>query len=600
MEGIAMKKFFLFVLAAAAVFASCKKDAVLPAESQSSKHQIIAYLDNESKTILDGLNVNWKEADQIKLSNGAVYTAEVPSATEPGRAVFTKTSGNDPTAAYRAFYPTTSYSATSGYFVLPSTQTYAGEDISLVSPMYAVAASATDNTLQFYNVCGLLALDLKGSYKVGSIAVTAPSGKYISGTLSDIAINDGALTYSSFRSSGRSNKVTLNCPTPVQLNNETATRFYVALPEGTYNTLTITVTTSDGRTATIASTSACSVVKNQIFRAQLTPALNPVTFSITHSNITYNSADFTIRATPSTVHYYADLVQSSVIASYGASFVASTLLNNYAKQYGVEAVYEQICEPGTYNSTWEDLDPETEYTAFAVAVDEELNLVSDVATGSFTTLEEPNRQFYGNAVWHDVFVSTIFNMEGKVIDMPCDVYTDPDTPGVFYFDSPYNYANIASWFGLTPEEMKQYTNWKRVTIAIDCSDPDAVKMPVQELGVSMSSTYGYVSGGMYYGNATYDNFGTYADNTITFVGDGATKYVYWSMANYSSGQLRVSKLAEDFTVEITEGGSPVYPDAVVATSKAKSAKDIRSHRNFNQKRTLDNKQFSMVRNYVEL
>lgn len=321
------------------------------------------------------------------------------------------------------------------------------------------------------------------------------------------------------------------------------------------------------------------------FQAAFEAAISEVvlfSMEIEVNDITSNTAVVTFKPSDDTT-YYLPSIETSWFEDYEGDLaaLAQADLDYWSGRYGTsyaqygydsfeELFFDALACQGEYE--WDmdgECDPETTYHAYAFAINPDYTVGSEVFSKDFTT-EALSVKFYGTAVWHDVFVSSIFDMEGEVIDMPCDVYTDTSTPGVFYFDSPYNYANIASWFQSTPEEMKQYTgNWKRVMISIDCSNPASVVMPVQELGVSMSSSYGFTAGGMYYDYPTYDNYGTYADNTITFVGDGATKYVYWSMANYSKGAIKVSKLAEDFTVTITPGGQSVAPEFVKSNKVAK-------------------------------
>lgn len=314
-----------------------------------------------------------------------------------------------------------------------------------------------------------------------------------------------------------------------------------------------------------------------------------MTIDVTVSDITYESATATF-APNSSAFYYLPAIESPAwvdsfdsleeLAQADVDYWKSKYGSSYAS-YGFSSVEELIlqglCQKGTYEWDADDLDPESKYYAYAFALDSECNIISDVFIKEFTTEAKPelNLTFYGTANWHDVFVSSIFNMDGSNIDMDCDVYVDSNKPGVFYFDSPYWYDNIASWFeDTTPEEMKQYTgNYKEALIEVDCTDPAKVKMPLQDLGINMSSTYGWISGGFGYGY-TVDSYGKYADNVITFDADGSRK-VLWSMSNYSNGGTKGSTLADDFVITITPGGSPIKP-ASVKTSSIKSAKSSRS------------------------
>lgn len=261
----------------------------------------------------------------------------------------------------------------------------------------------------------------------------------------------------------------------------------------------------------------------------------------------------------------ADLAQADLDyweSKYGESYA------NYGFSSYHDLFFTGLCVQDEYEDTFE-LEANTTYHAYAFVVNDDYTVGSDVFYVDFTT-EDLNYQFYGTAVWHDTFVSTVFNMEGMDLDMECDVYTDPSTPGVFYFDSPYNYANIAPWFDSTPEEMKQYTgNWKRTWLSIDVSDPAEVVVPFQELGCNMNSQYGWISGG-FAGGYTVDSYGVYdaANGTITCDADGSRK-VLWAMSKYSEGATKASTLAEDFVVTITKGGSPIYPGSVAPASVRK-------------------------------
>lgn len=283
-----------------------------------------------------------------------------------------------------------------------------------------------------------------------------------------------------------------------------------------------------------------------------------------------------IVATPS-ANDFTYLIQCETAAYVGkfssdAELVAADVeyFTELGQQYGMSLaeVLSILCSEGPDESDLAGkLDMGTDYVAYAYGIEYNGTITTKVTKAPFKT---KSLDFYGNAVWHDTFVSTIFNMEGSNIDLPCDVYVMSGDKSVFYVDSPYWYNNIASWFDMTPDQMKQYNgNYKAVMLEVDCSDPNKVVLPVQALGVSMSSTYGWVSGGFYYSGApSYNNYGTYADNKVVVKG-GASKYVFWSMEKYSNGALKVSALSDDFTLTITPGGSPIKPASVsVASVKA--------------------------------
>lgn len=234
------------------------------------------------------------------------------------------------------------------------------------------------------------------------------------------------------------------------------------------------------------------------------------------------------------------------------------------KEHGVQMSDEMVAALNSEKPVWgtifSGLTSDTEYILIVLLEDTKGRTYVGY---DLATTKAYDVKFYGTAVWNDVFVNGFFDMSKLNTSLPCDVYTIDTTPGVLYFDSPFWYHNIASWFGETPESMKQYDgNYKQVYIGIDCSNPDAVTMPAQELGVCMNSQYGWFLGGTGEGAS-----GIYKDNTITI--DGYSLGV--AMSAYQDGAFYY--VAENpgevtFTINITPGGSPAKPAAVAHASVA--------------------------------
>ncbi len=291
------------------------------------------------------------------------------------------------------------------------------------------------------------------------------------------------------------------------------------------------------------------------------------TFSVDVVDITTSSATVTCTPSDENVHYLISCEPVGYVNQFAsdAELVAADIEyfrgvygSNYG-EYGFSSFehlfYDGLCVNGNKSVSYKAMNDAADYVAYVFAVDDKLNLISDVFKKEFTT-EKNTLEFYGNAMWTDVFTKKFFNV--KLVAMPCDVYTDASRPGVFFFDSPYWYNNIASWFSLTPEEMKKYDgNYRQVYIEIDCSSPEAVTFAVQELGYALNpDEYGWYLGGGLEGAK-----GTYSNNTITF--DAAALCV--GMTKYQNGTLSptVSNEGElTFTVEITPGGSPAKPASV--------------------------------------
>ena len=270
-----MKKYYSIILIAAvavsSIFSACKKEVIDPKDdpTDSDVRSFVACIDDAAvKTTLDGVKIYWNTGDEVCL-NGSIFVATVDEAN-PAKATFSLKEGETAPAKaeeYRVYYPASAYiDNQTSRFKLPGAQTYAGNDISGVNPMFAYATSL-EGTVHFKNVCGLLALDLQGTDKVKSIWVTAPSDMYLYGIISDFAYNtaEDAITYESFLSTGRDTSVALYCGDGVQLSEDDATRFYIAIPEAIYDSLTITVTVDSGAPFIFELIEPAEIQKNYIY-----------------------------------------------------------------------------------------------------------------------------------------------------------------------------------------------------------------------------------------------------------------------------------------------------------------------------------------------
>lgn len=261
-----MKKYFSTILIAAvavsSIFSACNK------EDNQADSDVLSFVACIDDTTLDGVKVYWNTGDEVSV-NGSIFVATVDEA-DPAKAVFSLKEGQTApakAAEYRVYYPSSAYVANQpSSFKISGTQTYAGSDISGVNTMFAYATSL-EGTVHFKNVCGLLALDLQGTDKVKSIMVSAPSDKYLYGIISDFAYDTAkdAITYESFLSNGGGPSATLDCGTGVQLSENNATRFYIAMPEAAYDSLTITVTVDSGDPFIFKSNKPVEIKKSNIY-----------------------------------------------------------------------------------------------------------------------------------------------------------------------------------------------------------------------------------------------------------------------------------------------------------------------------------------------
>lgn len=230
-----MKKALLSIFSIATLvmgMTSCNKDA--KEENFGFTASMEACVDQETKTVLDGINVNWENNDQIIVwgtEATGTFTA-TPHADNATIADLTQVAGNPGDATYYAFYPA-EISMAKNMFQLPAVQNTDNGELSNF-PMYAV--SETRNLL-FKNIFGALKINLQSA--------TLPAVKAIEVTTPGVAINGifkikmyGAAPTIRIESNG-SSTTRLECTTAVNIAN--GNDFYIALPHGNYSGLQIRI-----------------------------------------------------------------------------------------------------------------------------------------------------------------------------------------------------------------------------------------------------------------------------------------------------------------------------------------------------------------------
>ena len=278
-----MKKTLTISVLSALVLCGCQKEE-LTFEKTTEQKTFTAEIESNSdgvatKTSLspsdqsNQFNVVWSTGDEVSIFAGSTVNAQYQVA-EAGKTsatlnhVSSESVSGDAISANVAYYPysnvtlaTTETGYTISGITLPVTQTYAQASFaSGAFPMAAVTASKDDNSLKFKNILGGLKLQLTGTAKVRSISVSGNNGEILCGsaTVTVSSSADPSITLSE----STATTVTLDCgESGVQLNEDTATPFIIALPPMTFsNGFTVTVTDTDGYTMDI-STAKSKVIK---------------------------------------------------------------------------------------------------------------------------------------------------------------------------------------------------------------------------------------------------------------------------------------------------------------------------------------------------
>lgn len=288
-----MKKIAFMLAMFALLLASCQKNEELSLVSENEVFTAsVESFDAQTKTSMtQDRQVVWSSNDRIAIFQGSTIADEykaTDASAGKSNAIFDIVSDNSEVngsfsagvevSRNIALYPyadnlsleaSTLDDEGSAYeiagFVLPSTQNYAAGSFGNGSfPMVAVTSSMTDHTLKFKNLLGVMKLQFKGTQTVKSIKVEGKNSEKLSGaaTITAYATN---LTPAITMSETAGTSVTLDCGDGVQLNESTATDFFIALPPVLFSKgFKVTVTDSENNETVIQTDVTNTVLRSSI------------------------------------------------------------------------------------------------------------------------------------------------------------------------------------------------------------------------------------------------------------------------------------------------------------------------------------------------
>lgn len=231
-----MKKTILFGAAALVMLAACNKQET--AQSESKTFTLSATVEQQeepgTKSTLSGTTVSWTaSADVIKVYNadGSANT----DLTAQSSGTSTTFSGGDlsgvPTVAIFPAGIASGYNGSEISFTLPSSQDYVAN--SFDSDANVAVASVSASSLAFKNVCGTLKLSVTGNYTVSKIEVTGANNEKLWGAFKTTVATAPVLSVDGDPTNDEKT-LTLNCGAGVALDPETATAFYIVVPQGVF------------------------------------------------------------------------------------------------------------------------------------------------------------------------------------------------------------------------------------------------------------------------------------------------------------------------------------------------------------------------------
>lgn len=275
-ESMKNIKYYIFGLLSIGLLYSCaKKDEFDLLKEEQLVHAVFSAVieddDSSTKTVLDDAVVDdvrallWEPGDQIGV---AVYNREFRQIQN----VLDSPSANgvfegyvEDSDMYYAIYPYKNISHSTNITVtIPVHQTYRENSFDRnMAPMVGRGDKGT--VIKFQNLCGVFAVQLKGTQKVTSITFIANDGEKVAG---DCSVN---MNYNKFpliqTTEASVSSVTLDCGEGVQLNETDPTVFYLVLAPGVYNGFSLRVLTDDVQGMEMSTEKQLTISRSKVTKA---------------------------------------------------------------------------------------------------------------------------------------------------------------------------------------------------------------------------------------------------------------------------------------------------------------------------------------------
>lgn len=281
-----MKKIIFAIAAFALILSGCDNDVTpenaSPAVFRASINQ------DMTKATMDGLHVNFKAEDEVFIAGvdaSNIYKAKSKknygyyTVTSDGtssdllhsdNAVMTLDSipgGKGKADTFLAIYPESIVNVDNKgaiWYELPFMQNYIPDGVEEL-PMLAFS----DNySLDFNALCGLLKLNLKAKETgVAVKSITVEADEYLCGEMYITEEEPFSLIFDDedFDYDDVNKKVTLDCGTGVALDTDTATPFYITIPEGEYTNMKIKVVFTDDTQTSFTSNRPIDIELNGMY-----------------------------------------------------------------------------------------------------------------------------------------------------------------------------------------------------------------------------------------------------------------------------------------------------------------------------------------------
>ena len=229
--------------------------------------------DPQAKAYMDAdYHVFWNADDRISIFAKVTQNREFRFLGADGDNAGDFSSVTDPASATELsrYYAASPYRAGNGIsdggvisISLPAAQTY---HVGTVDPAAQLMVAVSDTrSFSFRNPACVLGFQLKGSgVNVSSLTLSGNDSEVLAGTAQ---ITPGDAPTMEFAPAGRSTSITLTAASPVALDPDTPTTFWLALPPLTFTGgFTLTVTDASGNTFVKSVTRSLTLSRNYVYR----------------------------------------------------------------------------------------------------------------------------------------------------------------------------------------------------------------------------------------------------------------------------------------------------------------------------------------------
>ena len=255
-------RFFIILPAVMALVLSCNKEE-MPSPEYT---EITVYGESATKTALDGSSVVWNEKDRMKVfstsdATGKNFVLNSGAGTSTGTFFGPIPAGD----TFFAVYPATAtYNGASTFtFTQPAEVEYTEGTFAPESNPMLSATSNDITSFSMKNLCGVLKLRLTGTISVSSLELSFANSVSGTGTVAR-----GGITLTMTGSSASDKKITMTCPSAIQLDETTPHDFYFVLPAGEYDGMTIKANMPNSNYSTKNITTAFTITRSQVTTMQ--------------------------------------------------------------------------------------------------------------------------------------------------------------------------------------------------------------------------------------------------------------------------------------------------------------------------------------------